>query len=123
MLAGIAVAAWIAGRVIAQRCTRDWINLLAVLGVALGTLYAAHLVVVTYPEVSGFQRRAQLWDQRDAAVLSAIAEGEKRVSVNVIDTYGIGVRDILRSSDMNGDWVNNCGSQYYGLDALRAVQH
>lgn len=120
MLAGIALAAWITGQAIVQRWKREWIGLVAVLGIALGALYTVRLIAGTYAEIPGFQQRAQLWDQRDADVQAAIAAGQKQVSVSVIDTHSISVRDILRSSDMTGEWVSNCGSQYYGLSAIRA---
>jgi hypothetical protein len=44
------------------------------------------------------------------------------VEVTVIDMKGLGVQDIMKSKDMNGEWIVSCGSQFYGFEAIKAVQ-
>jgi hypothetical protein len=123
MLLGLAVMAWLVGQAVSYRWQKQWLVVIALVGIGLGTVYTARLVTVNYSELPGYAYRADLWDQRDRDIKLAIAQGQKRLAVTVIDTHDIGVQDIMRSKDMNGNWVSNCGSDYYGLDAIRAIAH
>jgi hypothetical protein len=95
---------------------------LALVTLATGMFYTIRLIKTNYAELPGFVQRAQLWDERDSAIRSAVAQGEKMLEVPVIDTHEIAVQDIMRSKDMNGQWVSTCGSDFYGLDAIKAGQ-
>ncbi len=122
MLAGMACAAWLLSRQVASRAQARWLVAAALIALVGVTLYSARLIVSTYPELAGYQQRAALWDKRDALIRAALAQGERRISIPVIDTHEIGVRDILSSVQTEGRWVTSCGTEYYGLDAVRAEQ-
>lgn len=123
MLCGIALFAWTLGQWVRDRWKWNWIGYAAVIGLVLGALYAGRMIAINAPQLSLFERRAQLWDQRDAEIRNAIAHGETQVTIPVIDTLGWGVQDVLPSIQMNGRWISNCGSQFYGLDAIRYLPH
>ncbi len=123
MLSGLAVMAWMVGQAVIQQWPKQWLVVIALIGIGLGTVYTARLITVNYAELPGYIYRAELWDQRDRDIRQASAQGQKRLDVTVIDTHEIGVQDIMRSKDMNGNWVSTCGSGYYGLDAIKAIGH
>lgn len=120
MLAGLAVLAWSAGGWLYQLIRGKWMVALAVVVLLGGTAYTARLILANYAELPEYQYRAQLWDQRNSDIQAARAQGITQMGVLVIDTHGIGVQDIMRSRDMNGKWVSTCGSEYYGLTAIKA---
>ena len=123
MLAGLAVMAWMVGQAVFNKWEKQWLVVLALIGIGLCTVYTALLITANYAQLPGYVYRARLWDQRDSDIKLAEAQGQKMVAVTVIDTHDIGVQDIMRSRDMNGNWVSNCGSGYYGLDAIKAITH
>lgn len=121
MLAGLAVSAWIAGQWINAKWKNSLLITLALLGVMLGTIYTARSMTRLYAELPGFVERANLWDRRDTGIHNALQAGETRLEVLVIDMQDVGVKDIMSSSQMNGEWVSTCASRYYGLEAIKAV--
>ena len=121
MLAGLAVIAWLYGQYFTVRLQKKWLHILALTGILVSIAYAARLIKTNYSELPGFVRRAELWDQRDADIKEAKARGQQLVEVIVIDMYGIGVQDIMRSRDMEKESVVTCGSEYYGVEAIKAI--
>ena len=77
-------------------------------------------MVSKYPEalapLSFFQKRAQFWDARDAAIRQAKAAGLMVVDVHAIDSYA-GVIELYPQPN----WVNSCAASYYGVDQIRAT--
>jgi hypothetical protein len=121
MLAGLAGIAWLYGRYLSSLLQKNWLNLLAIAGLLVCSAYTARMIRTNYSELPGFIHRAELWDRRDADIQRAKAQGQQLVDVLVIDTKGTGVQDIMRSKDMGKDSVVSCGSEYYGVPAIRAV--
>jgi len=121
MLAGLAAISWLLGQYINALLPVKWLNVLALAGLLLAFGYTARLIKTNYAELPGFIHRAQLWDQRDADIRAAKAQGSQLVEVVVIDTKGMGVQDIMRSKDMEKELVASCGSEYYGVEAIKAI--
>lgn len=121
MLAGMAVIAWHYGQYFHARLPKKWLHILALAGILVSIAYTARLIKTNYSELPGFIHRAELWDQRDADIKAAKAQGLQLVEVIVIDMQGIGVQDIMRSRDMGKESVISCGSEYYGVEAIKAV--
>ena len=121
ILAGLAVIAWLYGQYFTVRLPKKWLYILALTGILVSIAYTARLIKTNYSELPGFIRRAELWDQRDADIKEAKAQGQQLVEVIVIDMYGIGVQDIMRSRDMERESVITCGSEYYGVEAIKAI--
>lgn len=122
LLAGIAFAAWMFGRHINLRWDNRWLTMTALLAVTVCAFYTARTVTRVYAEMPEYARRAEQWDARDAHIQQAIRDGQKLVEVTVIDMKGLGVQDIMKSKDMNGEWIVTCSSQFYGFEAIKAVQ-
>ncbi len=122
LLVGLAVIAWLFGREVNTRWDNKWVTTAALLAMVVSAAYTARTVTKTYEEVSGFVYRAQKWDERDAHIQQAIREGQTLVEVTVIDMQGLGVQDIMKSKDMNGEWIVSCSSQFYGFEGIKAVQ-
>lgn len=120
LLAGLAVMTWLAAGWCYQMMRGKWMVVVALMFLLAGTAYTVRLIAANYAELPSYQARAQLWDQRDSNIKAAVAQGQTQLDVLVIDTHGTGVQDIMRSRDMNGKWVSTCGSEYYGLDAIKA---
>ncbi|HUI88495.1 MAG TPA: hypothetical protein VLX61_07185 [Anaerolineales bacterium] len=123
LLIGLAIIAWVLGHFLIESWNvKNWIQLAAILSITLCAIYTARLSVNNLADLALFKVRANLWDQRDAALRTAQAQGATRADAIAIDTKGWGVEDMLiTGKQMNGQWVSNCFSQYYGLDAVRAV--
>jgi hypothetical protein len=123
MFLGLAIMAWLIGQAVFNRWRKEWLVVVAFIFIGLTSVYTIRLITLNYAQLPGYAFRANLWDQRDRDIKQALSQGQKTLEVTVIDTHDIGVQDIMRSKDMRGDWVRNCGSDYYGLDAIKAVAH
>lgn len=122
MLVGLAVIAWLFGREIHSRWDNKWVTMAALVVMVISSAYTARTVTNTYKEISDYVYRAQKWDERDAHIQQAISEGQTLVEVTVIDMKGLGVQDIMKSKEMNGEWIVSCSSQFYGFEGIKAVQ-
>jgi hypothetical protein len=120
MLAGVAVIGWFFGQMVTTRWQKEWINIMALAGILMSTVYIARFIKSNYAELPEYIHRAELWDQRDASIKAAKSHGQEIIEVIVIDMYGLGVQDIMRSKDMENDRIVSCGSEYYGVPAIKA---
>jgi hypothetical protein len=121
VLAGLAVVAWLAGQAVNFKWQNKVVILLALLGLGFNIVYTARTMTRTYTELPGFVYRASLWDQRDTKIRNAVQNGITQSEVVVIDMKDVGTKDIMSSSQMNGEWVSTCASNYYGLAAIKAI--
>lgn len=65
--------------------------------------------------ISIYQTRAQLWDEREATILSAVAGDQSRVEVLAIDGAPVGgIRD-FDPPDKKGYWITRCAEDYYQI--------
>ncbi|MBI3169045.1 MAG: hypothetical protein HYZ22_11235 [Chloroflexi bacterium] len=120
MLVGIAVIAWIIGKEINFKWNNKWLVLLSIFVMTICAVYTARTITRVYAGLPAYIYRAELWDERDAFIKEAVRQNQTQVEVLVIDMKGLGVQDIMKSKDMNGNWVATCGAQFYGLEAIRA---
>lgn len=121
MLAGLAIIAWLTGQWISTKWKTSLLLALALTGITLSMAYTARSLTIVRAELPGFIHRANLWDQRDSDIRQARLDGITQLEVIVIDTKDMGVKDIMASSQMNGEWVSTCASRYYGLEAIKAI--
>jgi hypothetical protein len=120
LLLGLAIMAWITGAWIAPKISIKWLLPVSVIIMLAGFAYTARAINIIYSELDGFVYRAQIWDERDAIIADAKAQGILLVEVPAIDTAEIHTRDIFKTS--GNAWtkfVQNCGSRYYGVDGLK----
>ena len=123
LLLGLAVMAWIAGMWIAQKISSKWLLIASTIVMLAGFAYTARTITIIYSELDGFVHRAQIWDERDAIIKEAKAQGIMLIEVPAIDTAEIHTRDIFRTAG-NGwtKFVQNCGSRYYEVKGLKVKQ-
>jgi len=62
-----------------------------------------------------YSQRAQLWDEREATILSAIERGDQRVEVIAIDGAPIGGLRDFDPPGKTGFWISRCAMDYYGI--------
>jgi hypothetical protein len=123
LLLGLAIMAWIAGLWIAERITGKWLMLASAVVMLAGFAYTTRSIANIYGELDGFIYRAQIWDERDAIIENAKAQGIMLIEVPVIDTGEIHTRDMFGSTGRG--WTQfslNCGARYYGVDGLKVKQ-
>ena len=120
MFIGIAVLAWNIGEMAAHTFRGNFLPAVALAILLLSAAYMARHISINYQELPGFRYRARVWDLRDQIIREAKDDGILRVEVPVIDTYLINVPDIIRSRQMD-IWTSNCGTDYYGIDAVLAI--
>ncbi|MDO9302297.1 MAG: DUF6056 family protein, partial [Anaerolineales bacterium] len=123
LLLGLAIMAWIIGMWIAQKISSKWLLIASTLIMLAGFAYTARTITIIYSELDGFVHRAQIWDERDAIIKEAKAQGIMLIEVPAIDTAEIHTRDIFRTAG-NGwtKFVQNCGSRYYEVEGLKVKQ-
>ncbi len=119
MLAGLAVIAFITGSLLGST-RHPYLGIVSQAALLIVLIYSIRMINSNLMDYPGFVQRAQQWDSRDQLIRVAIAEGQSRIEVPVIDTSKIDTRDIMRSVDMER-WVSNCASQYYGAEAFHAA--
>lgn len=107
-----------AGEVITrQKWISSWMLGAASLTLFLGlTTYTVRTYTYPIQTIPFFEKRAQVWDERDATIRQAVAEGKKEVEVQEIDSY-MGVLELHPEPN----WVNNCAAEFYGLDTIRST--
>ena len=75
-------------------------------------------LVSIYSALPKFQLRAQLWDWRDAQILSAIQKGRYEIVLPALNSIA-GVTELQADA---GHWVNNCAELFYGMKSIRVVE-
>ena len=63
-----------------------------------------------------FEKRAEIWDERDLLIGQAVDQGLSSVEVREIDSY-IGVLELHPQPN----WVNNCAAEFYGIGEIKAT--
>ena len=94
----------------------NYINYIALIALALFSLYPFRIAIKTLNTVNFYRQRANAWDLRDAQIRAARDEGEMNISVPEFDSLH-GIKEL----DSNPNhWVNRCASRYYGVDTITA---
>jgi hypothetical protein len=123
LLLGLEFMAWIVGLWLAEKVPAKWLTIAAVTVMLVGLTYTARNIRTIYGELDGFIYRAQVWDERDAIIEEAKAQGIMLVEVPVIDTEQIHTRDMFGSTGKGWtQFSENCGARYYGVDGLKVKQ-
>jgi hypothetical protein len=123
LLLGLGFMAWVAGLWLAENFSGKWVTVGAVVVMLAGLAYTARNIRTIYGELDGFIYRAQIWDERDAIIEEAKAQGILLVEVPVIDTAKIHTRDMFGSTGKGWtQFSENCGARYYGVDGLKVKQ-
>lgn len=123
LLFGLGFMAWLVGLWLAENISAKWLTLAAALVMLVGLAYTARTIRAIYGELDGFIYRAQIWDERDAIIEEAKAQGIMLIEVPAIDTGEIRTRDMFGSTGKGWtQFSENCGARYYGVDGLKVKQ-
>ena len=123
LLLGLAVMAWIAGIWFAENLAGKWLVVASAVVMLAGLGYTARSINAIYGDLNGFLYRAQIWDDRDAIIKNAKAQGILLIEVPAIDTGEIHTRDMFGSTGKGwNQFSENCGARYYGVDGLKVKQ-
>ncbi len=106
---------WLGGYALRQLYSPNWLQstatvaLLVVLAFPIFTIFTASKYIPIHSQ------RADLWDEREAAILSAIENGQERVEVLAIDGAPVGgIRD-FDPRGKKGYWITLCAADYYHI--------
>lgn len=117
LLLSLLTGQWAGEMITRQKRLSSWmvsaVSLILFLGLAA---YAVRTYTYPIKTIPFFEKRAQVWDERDAAIKQAVAEGKKDVDVREIDSY-MGVLELHPQPN----WVNGCAAQFYGLEEIRST--
>jgi hypothetical protein len=123
LLLGLGFMAWLVGLWLAENVPGKWLTTAAVAVMLIGLAYTARTIRTIYGELDSFIYRAQVWDERDAIIEEAKAQGIMLIEVPAIDTGEIRTRDMFGSTGKGWtQFSENCGARYYGVDGLKVKQ-
>jgi hypothetical protein len=85
---------------------------------ALLVIYPLQSSSKIYASLTPYRNFAAAWDERDAQIRQAVAEGKQDVVVVQLDSVG----DVGEYKGRGGpnNWINVCAAEYYGLHTLVA---
>ncbi len=123
LLLGLEFMAWLVGLWLAENVSGKWLMIASSVVMLAGLAYTARNIKTIYSELDGFIYRAQVWDERDAIIEEAKAQGIMLIEVPAIDTGEIHTRDMFGSTGKGWtQFSENCGARYYGVDGLKVKQ-
>ena len=105
------------GWTLARRKTPLWTANLAMLFLALFSLYPLRAARQTIKTIPYYRQRAAAWDARDAAIRAAAARGETNLLVPEFDSLH-GIKELDENPK---HWVNRCAARYYGVESIQGV--
>ncbi len=82
-------------------------------------VYTARIAPRIYDDISPLRARAAAWDQRQAGILQAKAQGQMHVNVPAFDSIAL----VLELRPDEGFWVNVCAAKYYGVAGITAIEN
>ena len=111
---GLGLAVW----TLVQKRSWEWARGVAVLLLLAGCLYPFKVLPALQQETLEMATKAALWDQRDAEIRAARAEGDTEVAVRETDV----VQSLQELGPDPGFWVNRCAALYYDVSSITAVR-
>jgi hypothetical protein len=106
---------WIGGYALRNLYSPTWLQAVLALGLLASLAYPIFTVFTASRYAPVYRERARLWDERDASVRAAIAEGAQRVEVTAIDGAPVGgIRD-FDPPGKRGYWISVCAMDYYNI--------
>ena len=97
------------------RYGQTWINWLKLASLALVLIIGLGIVRGQITLAPDFQRYAQEWRQRH---LDIIAQRDRGQSIIETAPLSYNMTDYTKVDTLSADWVNDCASRYYDVDAI-----
>ena len=115
MVLAFVSAGWIAGYALRSLYAPKWLDVVAVPVLLIALAYPVYTIMNVSENIPVYRERAQLWDERDEIIRSAIADDAERVEVQAIDGFLVGgIRD-FDPPDKKGYWISVCAMDYYRI--------
>jgi hypothetical protein len=109
------LSGWFIGRTLRELVKASWLEPLALVLLVIAYIYPVYSLNVTAQKVQVYSQRTELWDVRHSAILTAVNNGEERVSALAIDGLPVGgIRD-FDPIGKGGFWITRCAMDYYGI--------
>jgi hypothetical protein len=106
---------WIAGYALRNLYAPTWLQTTATVALLVALVFPIFTIFASSKYVPVYSQRAELWDQREATILSAIDNNQQRVEVIAIDGAPVGgIRD-FDPPGKTGFWISRCAMDYYGI--------
>jgi len=114
-MTGFVVAGWLSGLALRELYTSTWIETLAVALLLGSYAFPIYSLKETADKIPVYAERAQAWDDREATIKTALANGDERVDVYAIDGLPVGgIRD-FDPPEKTGFWITRCAMDYYDI--------
>jgi hypothetical protein len=114
-VSGFVVAGWLSGLALREIFRARWLETLVAMLLLVSYVYPLYSLKVTAEKIPVYAQRTREWDARQAAVQSALADGEERVDVFAIDGLPVGgIRD-FDPPGKTGFWITRCAMGYYDI--------
>jgi hypothetical protein len=106
---------WIGGYALRQLYAPIWLRSTASIALLVTLAFPIFTIVIASQYIPVYSERAQLWDEREATILSAVDNNQERVEVLAIDGAPVGgIRD-FDPPGKTGFWISRCAMDYYGI--------
>ncbi len=106
---------WGAGFILRNLYSPAWLQTTASVVLLVALAFPILTIFTASKYIPVYSQRAQLWDEREATILSAIENNQERVEVLAIDGAPVGgIRD-FDPPDKKGYWITLCAADYYHI--------
>ncbi|MCI0554611.1 MAG: hypothetical protein L0287_26985 [Anaerolineae bacterium] len=106
---------WVAGYATRNLFAFKGLDAIATAALLVAILLPIYSIYNASQNIPVHRERAQLWDEREATILSAIENNQERVEVTAIDGAPVGgIRD-FDPPGKRGYWISVCAMDYYGI--------
>ena len=114
-ISSFVVAGLLGGLALRGAFAPRWLETLLVVLLLVSYIYPLYSLKVTAEKIPVYAQRAQEWDDREATIKSAVANGDERVDIVAIDGLPVGgIRD-FDPPDKSGFWITRCAMKYYDI--------
>jgi hypothetical protein len=122
LIGSLSLLAMLAGYYFNQQTGHRDVMTYAVIVVSIfAFIYGARSVYLNGNKIQVYAQRAEIWDERDAIIRTAQAQGVNTIEVRGVDGQVVGgIRD-LKDKPGPGYWVNMCAEDYYDMDVIYAT--
>ena len=106
---------WVGGYSLRQLYAPIWLQTTATIALLIALIFPIFTIYNSSKYIPVYGQRAQLWDEREATILSAVVNNQDRVEVTAIDGAPVnGIRD-FDPPDKKGYWITLCAADYYHI--------
>ncbi len=115
MIFAFVALGWVGGYSLRPLYAPTWLQATATVALLITLIFPIFTIYNSSKYIPIYSQRAQLWDEREATILSAIENGQDRVEVLAIDGAPVGgIRD-FDPPDKKGYWITLCAADYYHI--------